>query len=299
MNKVYANIILIFYYIFFVININAQKKKDINAIKSMCGCFEIEFNFSETFSTNPDTKSKNYKAKALEWAQLVSSDNNHISIQHLLIVGSERFPSVVKHWRQDWVYQNTDLYVYDVNNRWNFIKKNKSNVKNQWTQKVFQVDDSPRYEGTATWVHVDGKSYWENITPAPLPRREFSKRKDYNVTLRGNRNEITQYGWVHDQDNQKINIDESGKKEIIAYEKGFNTYTKVDDERCIAAKKWWNDNNEKWSIVRDKWSEIYSKNEDLTLKSTVEGKKLYEYLFNKKYSDKKTIDLVIEKFLKS
>ena len=299
MNNVYANIILIFYYIFFVININAQKKKDINAIKSMCGCFEIEFNFSETFSANPETKSKNYKAKALEWAQLVSSDNNHISIQHLLIVGSERFPSVVKHWRQDWIYQNTDLYVYDVNNRWKFIKKNKSDVKNQWTQKVFQVDDSPRYEGTATWVHVDGKSYWENITPAPLPRREFSKRKDYNVTLRGNRNEITQNGWVHDQDNQKINIDESGKKEIIAYEKGFNTYTRVEDERCIAAKKWWNDNNEKWSVVRDKWSEVYSENEDLTLESTVQGKKLYEYLFSKKYSDKKSINSVIDKFLKS
>ena len=293
------NIVLILFSILFGINMTAQKKRDIIAIKSMCGCFEIEFNFSETFSANPETKSKNYKAKALEWAQLVSSDNNHISIQHLLIVGSERFPSVVKHWRQDWVYENTDLYVYDVNNSWNFIKKNKSNVKNQWTQKVFQVDDSPRYEGTATWVHVDGKSYWENITPAPLPRREFSKRKDYNVTLRGNRNEITQYGWVHDQDNQKINIDESGKKEIIAYEKGFNTYTKVEDERCIAAKKWWKENNEKWSIVRDKWHEIYSKNEDLTLKRTVEGKKLYEYLFNKIYSDKKSIDLIIEKFLKS
>jgi len=299
MNKVYANILLIFYSFLCMLNINAQKKKDINAIKSMCGCFEIEFNFSETFSANPETKSKNYKAKALEWAQLVSSDNNHISIQHLLIVGSERFPSVVKHWRQDWIYQNTDLYVYDVNNRWKFIKKNKSDVKNQWTQKVFQVDDSPRYEGTATWVHVDGKSYWENITPAPLPRREFSKRKDYNVTLRGNRNEITQNGWVHDQDNQKINIDESGKKEIIAYEKGFNTYTRVEDEKCIAAKKWWNDNNEKWSVVRDKWSEVYSENEDLTLESTVQGKKLYEYLFSKKYSDKKSINSVIDKFLKS
>ena len=30
--------------------------------------------------------------------------------------------------------------------------------------KIFQVDDSPRYEGTASWVHVDGKSYWENTT---------------------------------------------------------------------------------------------------------------------------------------
>ena len=64
MNKVCANILLIFYSFLCMLNINAQKKKDINAIKSMCGCFEIEFNSSETFSANPETKSKNYKAKA-------------------------------------------------------------------------------------------------------------------------------------------------------------------------------------------------------------------------------------------
>ena len=85
------------------------------------------------------------------------------------------------------------------------IKKlDKKDVKGQWTQKVFQVDDSPRYEGSGYWVHLDQKSYWENTTSAPLPRREYTKRNDYNVTERGNRQEITSTGWVHDQNNKKI-----------------------------------------------------------------------------------------------
>ena len=32
--------------------INAQKKQDIEAIKEMCGCFEIDFKFAETFKFN-------------------------------------------------------------------------------------------------------------------------------------------------------------------------------------------------------------------------------------------------------
>ena len=275
-----------------------QKKKDVEAIKSMCGCFEIEFNFSETFSYTNSKKSDNYKSKALEWAQLVYEDNNKLSIQHLLIVGSKRFPTVIKHWRQDWIYQNTDLYLYDVNNSWIYKKMNKNNVKKQWTQKVFQVDDSPRYEGSASWVHVDGKSFWENSTPAPLPRREYTKRDDYNMTKRGNRHEITSYGWLHDQDNEKINIDNDRIQNLVALEKGINKYKRVDDKECFAAQKWWVDNKEKWLLVRKKWNQIYSKNQKLSLKSNVDGKKLYEYLFNKKYSDNKSISSIIDSFLK-
>ena len=136
----------------------------------------------ENFSYTDAKPSKITNLKP-EHAELIYEDNNTISIQHLLIVGNEKFPSIIKHWRQDWLYQNTDLYKYDVNNSWNFVKMNKKDVRNQWTQKVFQVDDSPRYEGSSTWVHLDGKSYWENITPAPLPRREYTKRSDYNMTL--------------------------------------------------------------------------------------------------------------------
>ena len=296
MFKGYAILILSFLYCLTTLG---QKKKDVEAIKSMCGCFEIDFNFSETFTYGNSKKSDNYYSKALEWAQLVYEDNNKISIQHLLIVGSKRFPTVIKHWRQDWIYENLDLYLFNLNNSWDYKKMSKNDVRKQWTQKVFQVDDSPRYEGSATWVHVDGKSFWENITPAPLPRREYTKRSDYNMTKRGNRHEITEYGWLHDQDNEKINIDMNNIHNLVALEKGINKYKRVDDIECIVAKNWWIDNKEKWSLVRKKWDQIYSKNQKLSLKSNVDGKKLYEYLFNKNYSDDKSISLIIDSFIKS
>lgn len=302
-NKTYMNktLILSFLCIIMCITNHAQSKKsrDIQSIKSMCGCFEIEFNFAETFvfSEKDDyQKSKTYKTRALEWGQLILDEKNKISIQHLLIVGSKQFPSIVKHWRQDWIYQNTDLYLYDKNDKWSYVSLNKKDVKGQWTQKVFQVDDSPRYEGSASWVHQDGKSYWENTTPAPLPRREFSKRSDYNVTMRGNRHEITSDGWVHDQDNKKIQKEDDSQF-VLAHEKGYSTYTKVPDSECKAAVDWWDKNGSKWKMVRDKWDIIYSSNKDLTLKPTVNDKKLYSYLFSPSIDEKKEIDSTIEMFL--
>ena len=277
----------------------SKKSKDIQSIKSMCGCFEIEFNFAETFvfSEKEDyQKSKIYKTRALEWGQLILDEKNKISIQHLLIVGSKQFPSIVKHWRQDWIYQNTDLYLYDKNDKWSYTSLDKKDVKGQWTQKVFQVDDSPRYEGSASWIHQDGKSYWENTTPAPLPRREFSKRSDYNVTMRGNRHEITKYGWVHDQDNKKIQKEDDSQF-VLAHEKGYSTYTKVPDSECKAAVDWWDKNGSKWKMVRDKWDIIYSSNKDLTLKPTVDDKKLYSYLFSPSIDEKNEIDSTIDMFL--
>ena len=283
-----------------IINYSQSKKiKDIESIKSMCGCFKIDFNFAETFVFSDDEdykKSKTYKSGGLEWGQLVVDEKNKISIQHLLIVGSKQFPTIVKHWRQDWLYQNTDLYIYDKNDKWSFVNMDKKDVKGQWTQKVFQVDDSPRYEGTSSWVHVDGKSYWENTTPAPLPRREFSKRSDYNVTLRGNRHEVTDKGWVHDQDNKKI-LKDDGTQFVLAHEKGYSTYTRVPDEDCKAAVEWWEKNSNKWKMVRDKWNTIYGLNQDLALKPAVDDKKLYSYLFSPTVVDREEIESTIDMFL--
>ena len=203
----------------------------------------------------------------------------------------------MKHWRQDWLYENKDFYIYDSNNKWTYKKNKNTKVKGQWTQKVYQVDDSPRYEGSASWVHVDGKSFWENKTSAPLPRREYSKRNDYNVLLRGNRQEITKKGWVHDQDNFKI-IREKGKKdEIIAMEKGINNYLRVNEKKCQAAKEWWEKNSKKWSDVRNSWNKVFSKNKDISLKSKVKETKLYEYLFSDKMNNKNEMEKVIFSFI--
>lgn len=283
-----------------VLNAQSKKKKDQNAIKEMCGCFEVTFNFTETFGYSSDSlyrASEDKIATAIEWAGLVVDEKNKISIQHLLQVGNPANPHIVKHWRQDWLYENKDFYMFNGDNQWLFEEKDKKNVKNQWTQKVYQVDDSPRYEGSATWVHVDGKSYWENITSAPLPRREYTKRNDYNVTLRGNRHEITTYGWLHDQDNSKVIRDEGKEDVVLAKEKGYNTYVRLDDSKCEAAKKWWLENSTKWALVRAKWNEVYAKNKDLNLHSKVENKPLYKHLFDDKVVSSNEIGSIIESFV--
>ncbi|WP_053976347.1 DUF6607 family protein [Mangrovimonas xylaniphaga] len=290
--------------LFLSVNLNAQnkKKQDQQAIKDMCGCYKVNFNFAETFEYSGDSTyvpSKTKHDRGLEWVQLVEDSKDKISMQHLLIVGPSDAPHIVKHWRQDWEFENTDLYVYDHNNKWSYLSLPKNDVKGQWTQKVFQVDDSPRYEGTATWVHVDGKSYWENTTTAPLPRREYTQRSDYNVTVRRNRHEITDNGWIHNQDNDKLVREEGKEDKVLAQEKGYNTYVKVDDSMCKAAQDYWNTNQAKWALVRAKWDEVFARHKDLYLEEKVDNKVLFKYLFDaEKYQTAEEINPLIESFVK-
>ncbi|MGB1295642.1 MAG: DUF6607 family protein [Flavobacteriales bacterium] len=278
----------------------AQNKKDAESIKEMCGCYEVTFNFTETFQHTNDSlykPSKDKIATALEWAELIEDEKGKISIQHLLQVGPAEHPHIVKHWRQDWVYQNQNFFMFNGDNEWLYQTKPKSAVKKQWTQKVFQVDDSPRYEGTSTWVHADGKSYWENTTDAPLPRREYTQRADYNVTERGNRHEITEFGWLHDQDNVKV-IRQDGEEDVkVASEKGYNTYVKVDDKKCKAAQDWWKKNQEKWALVRAEWALVYRQNKDLKLKEKVNNKVLFKHLFDDEIDTQEEIRKVITDFV--
>ena len=277
-----------------------KKQQDIKSIKSMCGCYEVKFNFTETFQYPKDSltykPSKTKHDYGLEWVELLEDTPNKISMQHLLIVSDKM---IIKHWRQDWLYENTDLYSFYKNTSWKYQKLDKKAVKGQWTQKVYQVDDSPRYEGTATWVHVDGTDYWTNIADAPLPRREHTKRDDYNVLKRRNIHEITKDGWIHEQDNDKLVRDGSGKDVLLAQEKGMDIYNKVPDIKCIAAQNWWKENNAVWKNVRDKWQTLFDRHKDLNLEPTVDKKPLFMFLFDLKPDVAKAeTDAIIDKFVK-
>jgi hypothetical protein len=261
------------------LNAVAQKKKlqqDKEAILAMTGCYKVTFNFAETFS--PDTAYKFHKpyySWGIELVTPLEVSNKKIVLQHLLIVDDS---TIIKHWRQDWLYENTELYQFDKENHWKRLQLSAKDVKGQWTQKVYQVDDSPRYEGTATWTHVDGKHVWENTTDAPLPRREFTKRSDYNVLKRRNKVYMTEKGWMFEQDNQKI-LRKEGTDKLLAWEKGFENFTKLSDDQCLAGTKWWNINQAYWADVRYVWNEVYNTNPDLSLKKKVDDTLLWEKLF--------------------
>ncbi|MBP9793631.1 MAG: hypothetical protein KBC56_06495 [Flavobacterium sp.] len=286
----------------YITNSYSQNKKadDQKAIKSMCGCYEVQFNFAETFSYSKDSLYKKSPIKhdtALEWIELLEDQPNKIVLQHLLITGKTE-ESIVKHWRQDWLFENTDFFFFNKETTWNFKRLKDKDVKGQWTQKVYQVDDSPRYEGTATWTHQDGRHYWENTTDAPLPRREHTIRNDYNVLQRTNVHEITNYGWIHDQDNSKLVRKDNEKDVVLAQEKGHDIYTKVPDAKCKLAQDWWAKNNSVWKKVRNKWEIVFSKNKDLSLHKTVEKQPLFMALFSlKPEATREEVNKIIDSYI--
>jgi len=260
------------------ISVSAQSKfeQDRQAIKSLAGYYKVTFNYAETFA--PDTAYKfhpRYNSWGYEWAIVVEDSPKKIAIQHLLVVGDSM---VIKHWREDWVYEQPTILAYEKDNTWKKVTLKAADVKGRWIQKVYQVDDSPRYESIGTWVHVDGRHEWQSKTDSPLPRREFTKRSDYNVLNRGNRIYLTANGWMYEQDNNKV-IRGAGGDKIIAQEKGYEEFTKVDEAKFAYAKKWWAGQQGYWADARAAWDNVFAKNASIKLSGKKDGKLLYEQLF--------------------
>lgn len=243
-------------------------RQDIAAIKAQCGCHDVDFVYAETFAPDKSYSFKDrYRAKGTEWVFIDEEKPGKIVIQHLLVVGDTM---VIKHWREDWLFQHTSLLKFDQNATWKRTTLTPAQVKGQWTQQVFEVDDSPRYEGSATWVHADGRHYWESTADAPLPRREYTKRSDYNVLRRTNHHEITAEGYLHEQDNDKIIRSEAGDQLLVS-EKGLNTYRRTDETKCRVAKEWWAKNRAYWADVRAVWSEVLANRPTVGLRGQVKG----------------------------
>ena len=107
-------------------------EKDVASIKSMSGCYKVSFNFAETFPNSKDyEKHKDYHSGALEWVEVAEEKPGKIVLQHILVVNpkGEGKDAIVKHWRQDWLYQNTNFYLFDKNSK-KTLKTSKTSLKN-------------------------------------------------------------------------------------------------------------------------------------------------------------------------
>ena len=169
------------------------------------------------------------------------------------------------------------------------IRVPKSEAACKWSQAVYQVDDTPRYEGLGEWKYDGNYFTWtSDVTWRPLPRRDFSVRSDYNVLSGVNRITITPSGWVHEQDNIKLIVDEKGREQgkepYLTKEFGLNRYERITGFNDAPAIEYWEHTAPFWADVRQAWNEVIAANPTLRLKSSYKDKKLYEYLFE--YSDK-------------
>jgi len=266
-------------------NSNLDKKdKDRLAILSMVGEYKVGFEFLETFGSKNNYKlDKPYQSWGTEMVVIIKDEPNFISLQHIMMMyfkdenGSVTGPYIQKHWRQDWEYEDESILNYKKNKIWEKSKVNKN--RNTWSQTVYQVDDSPRYESYGEWVHSKSASRWvSQSTPRPLPRREFSVRDDYDLLLGLNKITIMSWGWVMEEINEKIIIPDN----YLGSEYGVARYQRISNYDFKPARDYWDKTKNYWLIVRNKWSEVLSKKKVCLLES-YQGKPLYLYKFN--YAD--------------
>lgn len=228
-------------------------ERDRAAILAMAGEYKVSFEFTESVALRAGYETKPVKRSGgTELVVVVEDSPARIVLQHLLL--DPRDNTVIKHWRQDWTWQDRELLEFRGDRRWQRRKLSPQSAKGRWTQSVYEVDDSPRYAATGRWQHRGDTSEWvSEETWRPLPRREHTTRDDYDVLVGINRHIITPWGWVHAQDNTKLDLRRNAAEPLIAREIGINTYRRISDVDFSAARAYWQRTSSYWAAVRNDW----------------------------------------------
>lgn len=241
-------------------------ESDRKAILAMAGKFKVHFHFQETLAFQPGYEvTKPYNEDAHELVILAEDAGDRIALQHLLVVGSGR---VVHHWRQVWTYEDARINEFRGNNTWVTRILSPEEAKGTWSQLVTQVDNSPRYESWGSWNHDGGAARWTSAeTWRPLPRREHTKRSDYDVIAGTNTQLLTANGWAHEQANTKLDLDPS---KAVAREEGLNTYVRDDQYDFSPATKFWENYSEFSNLVTEVWRDVLAKEDSYHLEDDIE-----------------------------
>ena len=257
-------------------------EQDRRAILALAGNYRVSFDFTETVGLVENFKpTRPYFSWGTENVTLLEDKGKFISLQHSLVMyfknekGETEGPHVMKHWRQDWTWEDSEMQVYQGDLTWK--RTSTAQPAGKWTQAVFQVDDSPRYEVAGAWNHDGGLSIWRSDNcPRPLPRREHTIRKDYNVLEGIHEISITPNGWVHVQSNRKLQIEKDGAKKYLGQELGVDRYEEITSpDLAPAFNQYWAKTSDYWKDVRDTWASILKERETFSMKDTYDGKQLF------------------------
>jgi len=241
----------------FVQRSEAEFQQDREAILAMQGDYAVTFDFTETVAIAPGYELAEPKlTPAREVVIVVEDTGDFIMLQHLLVVGDSENPFIVKHWRQDWRYEPATVLAFQGHDDWTVEAVSAEDRAGAWSQTVYQVDDSPRYAAVARWDHGIDASTWEPpVSWRPLPRRDDTTRDDYDTIAAVNRHTITNWGWVHEQDNSKLALRDGVEREIVR-EVGVNTYVETELETSYAAHAYWDATQEYWALVRAYFNDL-------------------------------------------
>ncbi|WCL54273.1 DUF6607 family protein [Gimibacter soli] len=252
---------------------------DRTAIKAMAGDYKVTFHFIESaaFVDGYELKEPK-KSGAYEVVRVIEERPDFISLQHILVVGDgKEMPFMpIKHWRQDWTFEPSEIPDYVGANTWVRRDLSRAEAKGKWSQVVYQVDDAPRYAGLAAWSHEHGEHSWaSNRSWRPLPRRDATTRSDYHAIAAVNRHAITPTGWVHEQDNQKL-ILTGNQPQVLAHEVGINTYKHFDGFDVAIATDYLEKTEPFWALIRAEWTKLERDHPKFGL--TIQGEPMEMYM---------------------
>jgi hypothetical protein len=267
-------------------------ERDRQAILTMAGAYRTSFDFIETVGFTPQYEPPApYQSWGTERVYIVASEPDFISLQHIIVMhfaaedGTLSAPMVVKHWRQDWQYQDVAVHAFQGNGVFERQGLDAMATMGTWTQTVYQVDDSPRYEAIGRWTHAQGVSFWQSDDRRrPLPRREFSVREDYQTLFGSHRITITPHGWTQEEDALKLVLDERNnprsEQPFLAREAGLSRYDRIVGYDFSAGDDYWRNTGPFWSRVRAYWTTLYRNESAFYFVKSVEGVPLFMALFD-------------------
>lgn len=250
--------------------------QDRDAILAMAGDYRVRFDFTETVPLLAGYQLADEKISGgFEVVRVIEDEGDFISLQHILVVGPEEAPVVVKHWRQDWQYEPSTVMVFIGGNAWEMRDVPTETAAGSWSQTVYQVDDAPRYGAVGRWTHDAGVSQW--VPPAewrPLPRRDMTTRDDYHTISAINQHTITPDGWAHEQNNTKLILGHNAPVALVR-ELGINTYRHSTDFDPSPALEYWSATADYWALIREEWARIARENEQFAIRVTGETDEMY------------------------
>ena len=261
----------------------AKFQSDRANILAMAGTFKVKFDFQEQTAWQPDyTPIERKVSGGHEVVRVIADTGRMIMLQHILVTEDEGKIQLVKHWRQDWVYEPATTLVYDGPNHWKLEAVPVKMQHGRWSQTVWQTDDSPRYSGFGEWSAEGGVPRWRSgWTWRPLARRDAVRHPVYDRYMGINRHSPTPSGWVHWQDNMKMGM-KGGKLVPFVQEMTINTYTRFDGFNAAAADAYWVKTIEYWGAVRAAWDAAIVRGGGITVpeqadNGSASGARLMEY----------------------
>jgi hypothetical protein len=254
-------------------------ERDRRAIRAMVGEYEVRFAFEETVVLAPGYVRRDSKdTGGFEAVVVVEDSPTRIVLQHLLV--SEDGQHVTKHWRQDWTYEAASRFEFTQALTWRVRAVPAELTRGAWTQCVYEVNDAPRYCGTGRWDHSLGTPTWTSDPSwRPLPRREFTRRSDYDAIRAVNRHSIGPTGWTHEQDNTKVVRRGEVIEKSLVREFGFNDYRRISGFDFAPAYDYWRKTSRYWAQVRSAWAQRLDANAGLRLHTKIDGMALIIPLF--------------------